>query len=119
MRISTLEKEKYKSSIEGIIILSSYYEALINEIGRIELGSTYFKKNLDNLKVLVKWEIVLKLIYSKSLQTDSQYYESMIKIIKERNDLVHYKTKTNDLLKVDSSKGLLKLFQFMEEIKRI
>ncbi|WP_047788313.1 hypothetical protein [Tenacibaculum mesophilum] len=153
MRISTLEKEKYKSSIEGIIILSSYYEALINEIGRIELGSTYFKKNLDKLNVSAKWEIVLKLIYSKSLQTDSLYCKSMIKIIKERNDLVHYKTKTienptlreakkgyeianqrisiftnaietltefhNDLLKVDSSKGLLKLFQFMEEIKRI
>ncbi|MDX8552064.1 hypothetical protein MK851_00280 [Tenacibaculum sp. 1B UA] len=93
IRISTLEKEKYKSSIEGIIILASYYEALINEIGRIELGSKYYE-NLDKLKVSAKWEIVLKLIYSESLQTDSQYYESMIKIIKERNDLVHYKTKT-------------------------
>ncbi|RLK03369.1 hypothetical protein [Tenacibaculum discolor] len=91
IRISTLEKEKYKSSIEGIIILASYYEALINEIGRIELGSKYYE-NLDKLKVSAKWEIVLKLIYSESLQTDSQYYESMIKIIKERNNLVHYRT---------------------------
>lgn len=71
--------------------MASYYEALINEIGRIELGSKYYE-NLDKLKVSAKWEIVLKLIYSESLQTDSQYYESMIKIIKERNNLVHYRT---------------------------
>ena len=92
--IGFLNKKNYKLAIQGIITLSTYYEALINEIGVVELGSKYYKENLDKLSVQAKWEIILRLIYSKGIDKNSQEYESLNEIITLRNKLVHYKTKT-------------------------
>lgn len=101
-----------------MIILSTYYEALINEIGVVELGSKYYKENLDKLSVQAKWEIVMKLIYSKSIDRGSKDFESLNKIISLRNKLVHYKTKTlekptKETLKEEkeSAKGIMKEFE--------
>ncbi|MDR9458464.1 MAG: hypothetical protein RI572_13750, partial [Salegentibacter sp.] len=92
--------------------------ALINEIGVVELGSKYYKENLDKLSVQAKWEIVMKLIYSKSIDRGSKDFESLNKIISLRNKLVHYKTKTlekptKETLKEEkeSAKGIMKEFE--------
>lgn len=92
--IGLLNKKKYKLAIQGIIILSTYFEALINEIAIVELGSKYYKENLDKLSVQAKWEIILRLIYSKGIDKNSREYESLNEIISLRNKLVYYKTKT-------------------------
>lgn len=93
-KIGLLTRKKFKLANQGIIIISTYYEALINEIGIVALGSKYYQENLDKLSVQAKWEIVLKLVYSKTLNKDSKEYESLIKITSLRNKLVHYKTKS-------------------------
>lgn len=90
--IGPLTRIKFKLANQGVIILATYYEALINEIGIVELGSKYYKENLDKLSVQAKWEVVLKLIYSRTLDKSSQEYESLNNIIALRNKLVHYKT---------------------------
>ena len=151
--IGYLIRKKFKLANQGIIVLSTYYEALINEIGIVELGSKYYKENLDKLSVQAKWEVVLKLIYSRTLDNSSQQYETLNTIIGLRNKLVHYKTKSLEnpvyddykkakkaalnrintfnsavaslinfhqkLLQIDSSKNLLKYFQFQKELERI
>lgn len=123
-RTGNLSRAKYKNTIQGIIMLASYYEALINEIGRIELGSKYYSDNIDKLSVTAKWEVVLKLIYGKSLRKDSQQYESMNSIIKERNNLVHYKTKvlenaSREDLKAENNKVNRQLKLFNQSIERL
>lgn len=123
-RTGNLSRAKYKNTIQGIIVLASYYEALINEIGRIELGSKYYSDNIDKLSVTAKWEVVLKLIYGKSLRKDSQQYESMNSIIKERNNLVHYKTKvlenaSREDLKAENNKVNRQLKLFNQSIERL
>ncbi|MCF4100055.1 hypothetical protein L1I30_00105 [Gillisia sp. M10.2A] len=82
-----------KLTIQSIIMLTVFFESLINEIGCIELGQKYFKENLDRMSITSKWEIVLKLIYKKSLSKESQYYENLKALISTRNNLIHYKTK--------------------------
>jgi len=147
-RLFIIHKERAKNEIQGIIALSTFYEALINEIAITELGRTYFKKHLDRLSHLSKWEIVLKLIYGRTLNHSVSYYEQLKKLIEARNQLVHYKTKSfektknesgskistlvnalktlpdllTDLNEIDKEKGIVKFTvnqQYIEKIKGI
>jgi hypothetical protein len=90
--IYRLHNNIQKKSIQGVILLSAFFEALINEIGVNFFGQKYYKDNLDNLNLKSKWEIVIKLVYDNSLNKNSGYYENFVRLIKSRNKLVHYKT---------------------------
>jgi hypothetical protein len=92
-RLFYLQNERFKLEINGILDLSTFYEALINEIGIVEFGSGYFKEHLDKLSILSKWEIVLKLIFNRSFPRNSKFFQTMQEVIKSRNHLAHYKTK--------------------------
>jgi hypothetical protein len=102
-RISKLSKQNYKLVIQSIITLCAFLESLINEIGLIDLGSKYFKENIDSLSITAKWEIVLKIVYGKSINKSDKYNEDLKKLITARNSLVHYKTKVANL---DNDKDL-------------
>jgi len=92
-RLFYLQNERFKHEINGILSLATFYEALINEIGIVEFGSTYFKQHLDKLSILSKWEIILKLIFNKALPRDSKFFQKMQDVIDARNYFAHYKTK--------------------------
>lgn len=122
-----LIKKNHKLIIQSIIMLCSFLESLINEIGSVELGSGYFKDNLDSLSILAKWEIVLKLIYGKSLNKSENYYKCYKNLVIARNSLVHYKSKVVDLKKMtpldyyekilfESIKSLPSLLKDFEEL---
>lgn len=91
--ISRLSKQNYKLVIQSIIILCTFLETFINEVGIVELGSKYYKENIDSLSVKAKWEIVLKLLYGKGINKSKKYYQDFTQLITARNNLVHYKTK--------------------------
>lgn len=96
-KMSYLNKVKYKIVIQTIIMLSTFFEALINEIGMVGLGNKYYKDNLDTLSILIKWDVVLKLIYGENLNKNKKYFEKLSKLISTRNSLVHYKSKIANL----------------------
>ncbi|MGY5851467.1 hypothetical protein [Salegentibacter sp. F14] len=106
--VGPLTRKKFKLANQGVIVLATYYEALINEIGIVELGTKYYKENLDKLSVQAKWEVVLKLIYSRTLDKASQEYESLNNIIALRNKLVHYKTTSLNNPKYEDYKEALR-----------
>ncbi|WP_299898751.1 hypothetical protein [uncultured Aquimarina sp.] len=93
IKSSFIDRKREKAIFQSIIMIVVFFEALINEIGVVELGSTYYKKHLDKLSILSKWEIVLTLIYGNSLDRSSQQYGYLQDVIKIRNTLVHHKTK--------------------------
>lgn len=95
--LSKLSKQNYKLVIQSIITLCAFLESFINEIGLIELGSKYYKENIDSLSIAAKWEIVLKLVYGKGINKSKNYYEDFTNLIKARNNLVHYKTKETNI----------------------
>lgn len=123
-----LKKKNHKLIIQSIITLCAFLESLINEIGSIELGSRYFKDNLDSLSILAKWEVVLKLIYGKSLNKSENYYRNYKDLIIARNKLIHYKSKilikNKDITPLDyyeeilseSIKSLPKLLEDFEKL---
>lgn len=101
-KISKLSKQNYKLVIQSIVILCTFLESFINEVGIVELGSKYYKENVDSLSIKSKWEIVLKLVYGKGIDKSKKYYEDFIKLITARNNLVHYKTKgTTEIFEKD------------------
>ncbi|MCF8716112.1 hypothetical protein JM658_14865 [Joostella atrarenae] len=135
-----------KKSIQGIVMLNTFYEALINEIGCSCLGQRYYRDNLDRLNLKSKWEVVLKLTYDKTLNKGTTYFENFSNLIKARNKLIHYKSsivsddlnslrfeydevlKSNvltigsliDELKViDKEKGVLSFYDIDEQLKRV
>lgn len=94
-RLFYIQNENFKQQINGILSLSTFFEGLVNEIGQVEFGSTYFNEHLDKLSILSKWEVVTRIAYGKSLPTDLGYYEPIKKLISARNKLAHYKTKVS------------------------
>jgi hypothetical protein len=92
-RLFFIQQERFKNEINGVISLATFYEALINEIGITELGSSYYSDHLDKLSIPSKWEVVLRLVYGSSITSDFSYFEMMKKVISTRNKLAHYKTK--------------------------
>ncbi|WP_421877341.1 hypothetical protein [Marinoscillum sp.] len=142
-RLFFIDSERTKNEIQGITALSTFYEALINEIAITELGSTYFKKHLDKLTHLSKWEIVLQLVYGRSLDNSKEYFEHLKKLVEARNQLVHYRTKTpegenqinqlkilvnglksflillEDLRQLDTEKGIIKFTIPTKYLERI
>lgn len=125
-----LTKKNHKLIIQSIITLCAFLESLINEIGSIELGSPYFKDNLDSLSILAKWEVTLKLVYGESLNKSENYYRNYKDLITARNKLVHYKSKivgkNQDITPLDyyekilfeSIKSLPKLIEDFEKLNK-
>jgi hypothetical protein len=143
-RLFELQRESDKLTIQGIILATTFLEALINEIGIVELGSKYFKEHLDKLTMLSKWDIVLKLVYGKSIKKEGHYFEGIVNLVKARNELVHYKTIQQDnnreasdyfkvlekyfkclplficeLRKIDSEKEILEFITIEKQLERI
>ncbi len=143
--IYRLFKTNLKLTIQSIVMLSTFFESLINEIGIIEFGQKYYKENLDKLSTIAKWEVVLKMIYGKSIDKESQYFENFKELIKTRNSLIHYKSSVlnkdgnskhidyfpvldkniktlesffADLDKIDEDKGILEFYRFQLELFR-
>jgi len=125
---------KDKLVIQSIVMLTVFFESLINEIGSIELGQRYFRENIDKLSILSKWEIVLRIAFGKTLDKESQYYENLKKLISTRNSLVHYKTKKLTDLSLDNvaeqmtnspdyflilQKNILSLKDFFKDFEKI
>ena len=128
-RVSKLTKNNHKLVIQSIITLTTFIESFINEIGMVELGSKYYKDNLDTLSIISKWEIVLRIIYGKSLNKGLKYYENIKNLISARNSLVHYKSKIADInnlapldyyekILIDSVSSLPLLFEDFEELNK-
>ena len=76
-----------------IVFSSMCLEAIINHYAIIKLSKSYFENHLDRINIKNKWILIPKLILNKDFNKDSQAYEFLDKLIKNRNDLVHYKSR--------------------------
>lgn len=92
-RLFFIANEKYKHEIKGIIMLHSFLEAVINELAQVKLGSSFFKEDIEKLKLTTKWKIVPRLIYRNGLVYSKVYFDNLKKLVTLRNKLTHYKTK--------------------------
>ncbi len=88
--------QRYTHQVTAIVFQAMAVEAFINEYAYLRLGKSYFE-SIDKLSALDKILIACKMITGKDFPKDRNAYNLLKKIIKLRNDLVHYKAKEIDL----------------------
>jgi len=85
------------SSIRYLMVQHVYaamcLEAFIYDYGATNLGDTYVKKYLDKLDLVAKWVIIPRLVLGKEIARDGQAFEHLRFIKKERDRLVHSKSR--------------------------
>jgi len=82
-----------REAIVAVIFSALALEAFINDYGLMHFSKSYFKDHLDRLSTVSKWVVFPKLVVGKQLDTNLQPFESLVKLFKCRDKLVHYKTK--------------------------
>lgn len=90
------------SSYITIVFSAMSVEAYIFTYGARYLGSGFFGKHLDKLGTIDKWILVPQLITGKQFPRDRHAFSLLKQLVKERNDLVHFKSRriqVHDLLK--------------------
>jgi hypothetical protein len=92
-QLSSLENIRNQSCIIAVVFTAMYFEALIYDYSASCLGDRYSKDHLDKLDFLSKWMIIPKLITGKEISKSGQAYELLKKLHKDRNSLVHLKSK--------------------------
>ena len=68
-------------------------EAFIYDYVAHNFSDTYAKNYLDQLNLVSKWVVIPKLVTGKDFPTEGQAFERLRKLCKERNELVHAKSK--------------------------
>lgn len=85
--------ERDASGHIAIIFSAMCLEAIINRYAISRSSKKYFENYLDKLDVKAKWVIFPKIFSDAEFNIESQAFEFLGKVIKLRNELVHYKSK--------------------------
>jgi hypothetical protein len=79
-------------SITAIMMSATATEAFINVMAEEQLSPTVWK-SVEQLNAAEKWVVVTKLLTGEEWDKASQPFQDFAKLIKVRNNLVHYKPK--------------------------
>lgn len=92
-RLNFLSRKMDRDFAISITFAAMCLEAFIYDYAATYFTDTYAKNYLQDIDFVSKWVVVPKLVTGKDFPTDSQAFEQLQKLRKERNDLVHYKSK--------------------------
>ncbi|MBT3984541.1 MAG: hypothetical protein HOE90_24505 [Bacteriovoracaceae bacterium] len=91
--INPIEDEWDQCCIVSVVFTAMYFEAFIYDYAASYLGDDYSKSHLDKLDFISKWLVIPKLITGKELSKEGQAYQALKRLHKDRNSLVHLKSK--------------------------
>lgn len=97
MNLLVLEEKREQAVIAPIISAAMCLEAFSYDYVATNLGNTYAKKFFEKLDVPSRIVIATKLVTGKDFPTDCAAFGKMKSIIKQRNKLVHFKSKNFDI----------------------
>lgn len=89
-------REIDKCSLIAIVFSALAVEAYIYDYGARKFSDTFIQKYLDKLDVISKWVVIPQLATGQELSRDSQAFELLKKLIRERNNIIHYKSSDID-----------------------
>jgi len=93
IELDPLEEARDQSCIIAVVFTAMYFEAFIYDYAASCLGDKYSKDHLDKLDFISKWLVIPKLITGKEISKSGQAYESLRRLHKDRNSLVHLKSR--------------------------
>lgn len=87
-----LKEEAEECSSIVIVFAALCLEAFIYDYGAVNKSDSYMERYVDKLGPVAKWVVVTKLVTGKDFPTDSHAFEMLGKLMKARNDMVHFKS---------------------------
>lgn len=91
-----LREKKYiikDSIIVSIVFSAMTIESFINDYAAIKLGDKFFNENIDRLQPISKLQVLSKISFDKELNKGEKLFSLLSKLFKNRNKLVHNKSK--------------------------
>ena len=93
IELDPLEEARDQSCIIAVVFTAMYFEAFIYDYAASCLGDKYSKDHLDKLDFISKWLVIPKIVTGKEISKSGQAYESLKRLHKDRNSLVHLKSR--------------------------
>ncbi|HSH52336.1 MAG TPA: hypothetical protein VK982_11495 [Bacteroidales bacterium] len=78
-------------NLTAIVFTFIFLEALIYDYCATFTSDNFVKKYIDKLDFISKWVLIPKFVSGSQFPTDSQSFEYLQRLKKERNDLMHFK----------------------------
>jgi hypothetical protein len=115
--LAPLEDELAKHSCIVIVFSAVTVEAYIYDYAARRLSDKFVQTYLDKLDTVSKWMIVPQLITGKPLPKDGNWLVLLRSLMKERNSIIHSKTK--DISSGFDNNAPLLVKNFIERTRRI
>lgn len=93
IELHPIEEERDQACIVSVVFTAMYFEAFIYDYAASCLGDNYAKDHLDKLDFISKWLVIPRLITGKELSKEGQAYQCLKRLHKDRNSLVHLKSR--------------------------
>ena len=103
MNLSLLYDLREKAVVIPIVFSAMCLEAFIFDYAATHLGDSYVKKYLDKLDLVSKYIVISKLVTGNNFSKDGQAYQGLVTLAKDRNRLVHFKSKEFKLTELDKA----------------
>jgi hypothetical protein len=87
-----LESEADECSAVVIVFAAMCLEAFIYDYGAVHTSDSFMDKYVDKLPPVAKWVVVPKIVTGVDFPRETQAFELMGKLMKARNDMVHFKS---------------------------
>jgi hypothetical protein len=92
-RMEECYAEREQSAVVAITFSGMTLEAFFYDYAAEELGDAFVKEHLDKLDLKAKFLIYPRLVCGRSTDKSKAVYESLGRLVKLRNELVHFKSK--------------------------
>jgi hypothetical protein len=102
-----IEGEMAEAASIVIVFAVIAAEAYIYDFAARHLGDTYVERHLDKLNLQSKWVVVPKLVKGYSLPSDGQAFQALVELTRDRNEIVHSKTRKMPVWGTDSANKLI------------
>jgi hypothetical protein len=104
--LSRFEEKRDQAYTTAVVFTAMYFEAFIYDYAASCLGDKYSKDHLDKLDFVSKWLVIPKLITGKEISKSGQAFEALKRLHKDRNSLVHLKSKAMNFKPGEAAKYL-------------
>lgn len=112
LNLAALYEKRERSVTIPIVYSAMCLEAFIYDYGASNISDSFMKKHIDKLDLPSKYVIVTKLVTGKDFPKQAQAYEGLKKLVKDRNKLVHFKSRKYD---INDIKGIMDYHDEMNE----
>jgi hypothetical protein len=92
------------ASMVSVVFSALALEAFINHYAHEKLTKSYFENYLDKLDLVSKWIVLPRLTHRRQPDPGSHGMNLLRWLVSLRNSLVHYKSKTKTISKLDWQK---------------